>query len=297
MNIKRTTAGILCCLLLVSLLPLGAFAATDGVTVYLDNQKGTDSNNGLTEATAVKTFEAAYKVLYTKLGSAIGKPGRIVLVSDYELVFTEENYRSNIASKTYAHGYEVIISGKTADVALTFTLAKQSYWTMIGPTTFENLNICIAENTQNKYLSFHGYGNSYLKIGSNVTTTDDPNRQISLVAVPNSSTTKNGVVEVCSGAWRNVYAGAYSAVTVTGDTELVFSGGSCQRVAAVYNGTQKGNVSITINGGTVGQLDMGAVNTGTVTGNVTTTICGGTIAGAVTQNSIQGERTLILAPE
>ena len=294
---KRILGVALCMLLLFALVPSAVGAATEEVTVYLDSQRGADSNSGLTEAKAVQTFEGAYKVLHDKLDGTTGKSGKIVLVSDYQYDFTEENYRSNIASASYSHSYDVIICGKTAKVALTFTMAKQSYWTMLGPTTFENLNIRIADKTTNRYLSIHGCGGSYLKIGSGVTTTDDPNRQISLVAAPNSNSSKSCALEISSGAWRNVFASAFSSnVTIKGSASLTINGGSFQKVAAVYNGKHQGDVTITINGGTVPLLDAGTSNTGTVTGNSTVNICGGVLESAVTSTGVSGESTVILAP-
>ncbi len=60
---KRIIAGILCFILVLSLVPMTGAAEAEVFTVYLDQTNGSDSNSGLTESAAVKTFVGAYKLL------------------------------------------------------------------------------------------------------------------------------------------------------------------------------------------------------------------------------------------
>jgi len=295
---KRIFALILCFVMVLSCVPVTGMAQTEVLSVYLDSANGLDTNSGLTEAKAVKTFAGAYKAMHSAMADSTATSAKIVLVSDYDFAFTTSSYRKDIASATdYAHSYDVTICGKTADISLTFTLAKQSYLGLLGPTTFENINMRLSDSTANKYLSIHGRGGSYLKIGQNVTTSDNTDKTISLSAAPYFNTSKACSLEINSGAWRNAYASAYTAnVSVSNKVSLTVNGGSVSRVATVYNGKQNGDVTIAINGGTVGLLETGSLNTGTVTGNVTTTITGGTVTGAITSTAITGTNTMILAP-
>lgn len=294
---KRIFALFLCIVMVLSCVPVVGSAQEDTLTVYLDNVAGVDTNDGLTEATAVKTFGGAYKVLYTQMPESTATKAKIMLTSDYAYAFSSTSFRRDIASSDYLHTYGVTICGKTPDVKLTFKLAVQSYLGLIGPTTFENITMCLANDTSNSYLSIHGRGGSYLKIGDNVTTTTDSKKTISLSAAPYFNTSKKCDLEVNSGAWRNLYASAYTgSVTVKNKVSLTMNGGCADKIATVYNGTQQGDVSITINGGTVGIFETAALNTGTVTGNVTTTINGGTINSDITCKGLTGENTVILAP-
>jgi hypothetical protein len=61
------------------------------VTVYLDSANGADTNDGLSEATAVKTMNAAYSLLDN--GLTADGTGTIVLVSDYTHTFTTAKER------------------------------------------------------------------------------------------------------------------------------------------------------------------------------------------------------------
>ena len=276
-------------------------AAETGVDaiVYVDALNGSDDNDGKTEATAKKTLNGGYSVLKAEL-TAQGKvtdpnaTGKIVLVSDYNWVFGSDHQRDIATAANYAHKYHVIYTGKTADVSLSFTIQKQSYIGMIGPTTMEHMNIRIAEDSKDPYLSLHSRGT--LIIGEGVTNASEEKYQLSITALPYySKTTLTGYLEINSGTWRNAYAGPYS-VTNTGDCTLVFNGGTVNKIGAVFNGTLNGNANITVNGGTVGQICNGALNTkGTVSGSVTTTLVGGTLCGTVSTANA-GSSYTILAP-
>ncbi len=297
--LKRIVSICLFLAMLCTCLPVfevQAAADTD-VTVYVDAANGSDSNDGTTEATAKKTLNGAHQALKAAM-TTLGKEadtsakGTIVLVSDYNWNFGTTTKRDIASASDYAHVYEVVYTGKTADVSLNFTISNQSYIGMIGPTTFENINICNAADSTNRYLSLHGRG--YLRIGEGVTTSDDETKQLSISALPYFTSTVEGYLEINSGIWRNVYAGPYAS-TNTGNGTLVFNGGTANKIGVVYNGTLTGNADITINGGTVGSLCAGALNTGTVSGTVDVTLCGGMLKSNITTKNTQGY-TVTLAP-
>lgn len=296
--LKRILSVVLLLSMLCASVPgVKTRAATEADTVaYVDAINGSDSNDGKTEKTAKKTLNGGYSVLKSTMGSKYSDPaakGKIVLVSDYNWVFSATSLQRDIATAAdYAHKCEVIYTGKTPDVALTFSISKQSYIGTIGPTTFENLYIGIAEDSANPYLSLHGRG--WLKIGEGVTSPTVESRQLSIAAMPYYKATMDGYLEINSGTWRNVYAGSYVS-SITGNGTLVFNGGTANKVGVVYNATMTGNAEITVNGGTVNTLCAGSLNNGTVSGTVDVTLCGGTLKSNITTKNAQGY-TVNLAP-
>ena len=98
--------------LLIPIMALDAHAEETAIpVVYLDAANGADTNDGLSEETAVKTMEAAYVTLAEQKPKTQGK---ILLVNDYTFTFGSGVVNQKIAAA--AHSYEVIITGKTSDV-------------------------------------------------------------------------------------------------------------------------------------------------------------------------------------
>ncbi len=278
------TLILLCMAFLLVTLTTAAFAAeTADVVVYVDAANGSENNDGLTEATAVKNIKTAYTKLSEAMAakglkSSASATGKIVFVTDYVFdTFTESAYSKDFGSGT--HTYRVILEGKTAQVSLQFVPIKQSFVGMMGPTTIQNLNVRIADNAQNKYLSIHGRGGKLI-IGEGVTTSDNADQRPILSAGPYFATSTSSNLEVNSGDWGAVYAGCYHK-TLTGNATLVFNGGTTTQVSATYNNKVTGNVDITINGGTIGKVNIAASNNASVGGTATVKFNGGTITGTV----------------
>ena len=120
---------------------LDDFAAT----VYLNGVSGSDSNTGLTEATAVKTLDKAYEILYTKMGSDLNNieaKGKIVVSGNTAI--TTANWKL-----TDKHGFTLHITSKTGGEG--FTLPTSSI-TMPGPTVFENITLTYTGTSNSAYL-------------------------------------------------------------------------------------------------------------------------------------------------
>jgi hypothetical protein len=83
-------------------------------------------------------------------------------------------------------------------------------------------------------------------------------------------------LEVNSGNWQDLFAGCYM-YTLIGTGSLVMNGGSAVNVQTTYNGNHTGDLSITVNGGTITNLYGGGRSGGTINGNVTVNLNGGTI--------------------
>ena len=65
---KRLFTLFLTACLLLSLVPAVQVQAAEDITVYLDPASGSDSADGLTEATAVKSYDTAYAKIKTAGG-------------------------------------------------------------------------------------------------------------------------------------------------------------------------------------------------------------------------------------
>lgn len=288
-------------LVICSLLLIPAAAETvDAMTVYVDQENGSDTQNGLTEATAVQTFDAAYKLLDAGL-SASGT-GTIVLVEDYTWTFTTDKKPMPIAPSVTTHAYQVVITAKTPDIYLKLSGASQSALHLSGPTRFENMGICIAQGG-NKFHAICGAGvGGRLVIGENVTTSANLDNRPTLHAAPTSGTNvaaNAGLpmeLEINSGDWRTVYAGGY-AMAVYGEATLVMNGGSAYKMAAIYNKAHNGNVSFVLNGGTITEFCPGAGNaSGSIKGNVTVTLAGTYPTKISTYGTVSGTVSYDLAP-
>lgn len=253
-----------------------AAQTTDTMTVYVDQANGADTNDGLTETTAVKTMDAAYALLNENLSES--GTGTIVLVSNYTHAFAAA--RERICTSVPSHAYTVVITGKTADTAFLLKNSKQSYLQLCGPTKFEKVTVSINSGSY-KFISIHGAGvNGSLTIGDNVTTSDNADLRPTLMAAPyenandTASSGKPIYMEINSGAWRNVYAGGYTNA-VTGNSTLVFNDGLASKISVNYSSTHTGTAQITLNGGTVNELSMPSANSvGKVAGDVTVTFVG-----------------------
>lgn len=272
-------------LLLIPVLALGVHAEeTATVVVYLDAVDGADTNDGLTEATAVQTMEQAYAVLAAKKPASQGK---IVLVSDYTVTMTADN--QTIASK--AHTYEVVLTGKTADTQLNVSRNGTLYLGLQGPTTFENITVNAIGGTSNAVI----YGNGgHIKIGSGVKTTSSTKFKLSAGPL-RSGYVGDMSLEVNSGNWQDLCAGAYM-YTMNGNGSLVMNGGSVVNLEVTYNGKHTGNLTITVNGGVVDNLYGGSRHKdGVITGDVTVYWYGGTIKKRDTDGAgkVTGAATLV----
>ena len=70
MNKLKLLIPVLLLVVLFITLPAAATEKADTMTVYVDQTSGADTNDGLAEATAVKTLDKAYKLLSVKFSSS-----------------------------------------------------------------------------------------------------------------------------------------------------------------------------------------------------------------------------------
>lgn len=284
--------------------PAAATETVEAMTVYVDQTNGLDTNDGLTEATAVQTIDAAYVLLDGKL--ADNGTGTIVLVSNYTHSFAAA--KENIAPSVTSHSYMVVLKGKTADVEFVLNNTKQSYLQLPGPTTIKQL--CTYITGSSSLVSIHGAGvNGKLIIGEGVTG-GSAGKYVTLAAIPYAATDleededKEIYLEVNSGTWRNVYATSYSNAC-RGNATLVINGGTFTNVATRYSRAFTGDVRMELNGGTITTLyPVGMYeSTAAVKGDITIVRAGATIGatssvgthtGTLTEETVETESTSLL---
>ena len=286
-------------ILLVSCLFMFSASAqsTDTMTVYVDQTNGLDTNDGLSEANAVKTLDKAYGLLDENLSDS--GTGTIVLVSDYTHTFAA--LRESIATSVTSHSYMVVLKGKTADVEFVLKNSGQSYLNLLGPTTIEQL--CIYTTGTNKYVSVHGAGvNGSLIIGEGVTGGDSADYYVSLAAVPHTggddaaNAGKPIYMEINSGNWKSVYATSYTNAC-KGNATCVINGGTINKLSVRYGATFTGNVRMELNGGTINELcPVGANAKAIVIGDITIVRAGAEIKKTTTQGTHNGTMTDTDAP-
>lgn len=257
---------------LLSVLTVSGQTAEEMPTVYLDSINGSDSNDGLSEATATQTFTGAYTALQNSIGSA--DAGKIVLVNDYLYDFsTSTSAVRDLAKPT--HKFHITITGKTPQTALRFYLTKESRIGMRGPTTFENMTILIDETSKTEYLCITG--NGPLTMGEGITTSDTAKWRPSISAAPywaNSNSICD--LQIYSGNWKNLYVGSYCSDNNVA-ANVTLNGGLANKIATNYSKNQTSDSTITVNGGTVNYIIGGAISSGTHTGSITINLNGGTV--------------------
>lgn len=264
----------------------------DTMTVYVDQTNGEDTNDGLTETTAVKTLDAAYVLLDNGLSDT--GTGTIVLVSDYTHTFAAA--KDAIATSVTSHSYMVHLKGKTADVKFILKNSAQSYFQLLGPTTIEQL--CIYTTGTNRFVSVHGAGvNGKLVIGEGVTGGDNADYYVSLAAVPHtggdegSNAGKSIYMEVNSGNWKSIYATSYTN-NCRGNATCVINGGTVNKLSVRYSNTFTGDVRFELNDGTINELcPIGANAKAIVTGDITVVRAGADITKTTTQGTHNGTLT------
>ena len=181
------------------------------VTVYLDGENGLDTNDGLTEATAVQTIEQAYALMDQSLRlAAEGSAGTVIISGLYDLGAQQSNlpgadYPVTITGKTAADGF-LFTGGATQD-ARTFEIH--------GDTTFRNITFKINNTESFNYIVGNGYK---LVMDEGVSTiTAKANAWFTIFGGDYDYTDSNSSTDLTirSGKWRSIYAGGYRA-SVTG---------------------------------------------------------------------------------
>ena len=243
--------------------------------VFVNGSSGNDNNNGLTEATAVKTLSTAYTKLDGVMKAIGGSEGTIMITGDVTI-------SSDIDFPNTS--YTTVIKGKTTSVGI----KASANFGFNGKTRLENLKI-------QKTSGASGYNNicangNYLTIGENVncvadpnTTSSDVNRWFSLTGGKDgrynveNTISANPTLNVASGQWYNIYYCGYAA-GVSGTTTINVTGGTIDSLRASYYGACSGTVNVSVKNATITGMTFGGnVNKNNFSGNINITLGSGTV--------------------
>lgn len=242
------------------------------ITVWLDGTNGADTNNGLSEATAVKTLEQAYAIMGAAMEvAAEGSQASLKIVGLYELGTTQVEFPNA--------SFHVTISGKTTADGFSYTgggTQSTSNIDINGDTTFQNMTLHMNKNYKYNHLNCNGHKVVFGE-GMNCTAVS-ANCYFTLAGGAYGSTTVDSTdLTVRSGKWRTIYAGGYTA-KVTGQAKADISG--CwvyQYIAPTYHGNT-GSVDIKVSDtviestNTISAIFAGPINKNKILGDVTITL-------------------------
>ena len=252
--------------LLMALMPLTLCAQAEESggeanpkTVIYISAAGADTNDGKTEATAVKSLEAAT----AKVGKA---GGEIVVTDDMELdvssalllASAHRIYLAATDSTVYLHGR------KKADNSYpTLTLYasdnKAPCLELAGPFAIYDLNISLRSES-NLWISANGYT---FTSGANLTyKTADAKFSVKRSGGKQDATYSGSMptgstptLNIFGGNYGDIYGGSFAkGATVSGDTTINMLGGTTDNLLCMRKGGKHANTTINFYGGTVKTL-------------------------------------------
>ena len=295
MKIWKVALSILVCLMLFAAVwqPIQAEAAAN-VTIYLDPQNGDDTADGLTEAAALQTYDAAYDQVKAAGGGTIVFLSDLVLTAEKRFPGTAATVPVTVTSKTGAEG--IVCSNNIRFNA---------------PTTLENITMTLSAASSS--YGIYGEGKK-LVIGEKVTSVGSANSEgtmyyFSLSGGKRWASCSSAELVVQSGTWRNIYVGTYgyksgsTVAGVTGDAKLTMTGGTLTGFISPAYSTSAvigGNVDIFLSNMQATTIYSSPVYTATVNGNVNITlgeganITGSVFTGGLGSGSVKGNVNITL---
>lgn len=252
--------------LLMALMPLTLCAqaeesgetAESKAVVYI-SPDGADTNDGKTEATAVKSLEAAT----TKVGKA---GGEIVVTDDVELDVSSalllksahRIYLSATDSTVYLHGKK---KGDNSYPTLTLYASdnKAPCIELAGPLAIYDLNISLRSES-NLWISANGHT---FTSGANLTyKTADAKFSVKLCGGKQDASSSGTMLanatptlNIFSGNYGDIYGGSFAkGATVSGDTTINMLGGTVDNLLCMRKDGKHANTTINFYGGTVKTL-------------------------------------------
>ena len=275
---KRVICMFVAVVMVLSMLPVMSIAA-ETRTVYLDPAQGSDTNDGLSEATPVKSVAAAYAALEG------ADAGRVVFLSTLTLTaltnFPTTDIPVTLTSKTGAEG-----------------ITTNNYLYFYGPTTIENMTF--TSKVTNNYTVMSAGGHKFT-IGKNVTTRKEGDYYIGLTGGSNYGNCSSVDLTVLSGTWQSIYTASHGARTVNGDCKVTLDGITLAGfLSAGRQSVITGNVNISITNSVIPTVyACASQTTGRVDGDITITLGQGAQVNNYTiesnsMSAVQGTNTLIV---
>lgn len=283
---KSLFCSILCCVLVLAVVQPIRSAAVTTATVYLDPAGGSDSADGLSENTAVKTYDTAYGKIKTAGGGTIVFLSTLKITQETQFPSSDEAVPVVLTSKTGAEG---ISSGSTFRFG--------------APTKLENMTVALTTASTN--CTIYGEGKK-LTIGENVNSVGTGGYYFSLAGGKRYAKCESADVTVQSGTWQNIYVGTYGyksgTASVSSNANLTMTGGSVVGMIAPAYGSETvmDNVNIRLSHMSVARIFSAPVKSGRIAGDVNVTlgegveITGGLYAGGNGTGSVTGTVTFCL---
>lgn len=251
---------LICCILTFALLlGLCAMPASAAESVVYVSTTGSDSNLG-TESAPLATLTKAYAK----------KPDKIILLTNTTYAMPS------------AHTQTVTISGKTADVQLSFADGAS----FAGPTVLDNLTI----TSPSAQVALHCKGNPFT---ATETVTCSGTRIALFAGMNGSAFTGDTHLNIYGGSYNFIYGGNRGDATFTGNTYVTVGGNTNNgdgiddaasniSPCMIYGGGQGpviGNTYVTLEGNAVTKYVVGAGNdaNATVSGSTNIYIKGGKV--------------------
>ena len=272
MKKAKILSVLLCIAMLVGLIPFTMAATAENVTtVYLSNKYGSDSNDGKTANTAVKTIAGAIN----KIGKA--NDGTVIVLdgkdssgkAEYE-VYT----RSSSQPYTYggtqnvvlyenvpAHTGTITYVGDANDSVICFGM---NHMVVSGPSVFKNLTFIEGYNvgkniiTMGHSVTFEGTIGFIRTFTTSSTTPNaglrSPGGSISVDVAGRNATTASGTMHLKSGTFGEVAFGGWdNNITVPGDQTIHVDGATISSIKLRNSGGnwKMQNLSVVIDSGKV----------------------------------------------
>ena len=253
-------------------LHINADGSSDYTVVYVKDG-GSGSYDGSSASNAVSTITEAISILDNNNGI-------IVLCGPVSIgEYTEPAHTGNIIITSYYNGVDY----KKTSGAL-FMLNNK--YILGGPVRFEN--ITVSTNGSTRLFFGNGYPLEFGKgVECTLTTASGTYPYVFGGNNKKSGTLSGASVTISSGHFSKVTGGnRYVGGSIEGDISVTINGGTVDNYLNGSGvGTVKGNVAVTIGGGKIGYgvygIDSLPDRATTVTGNVTLNINGGDLAGTI----------------
>lgn len=293
---KKVLSFFLAICLLLSLVPAVQIRAAADTIIYLDPVAGDDTADGLTEETALGTYNTAYGKIKDAGGGTIVLLDTINITSDMTLPKSASTVPVVLTSKTGAEGI-------SANTNVRFN----------APTTLQNITMTLTAASSG--CTVYGEGKK-LTIGENVTTVPAVSGENTYYFSLSGGkrwyyTAASTDLTVQSGTWRNIYVGTYgykkSGVAdvskVTGNAKLTMTGGQLTGfITPAYSSSSVigGDVDIYLSNASVATIYAAPAYTASVGGDVNITlgegavVTGSVFTGGLGSGSVAGKVNITL---
>lgn len=267
---------------------LGSIQGIEG-EIYLNATAGSDSNNGATPATAVRTLKRAIEVAIEKYADGSGKATQKIIFSGKYMFENDANNQMPVNAES-----EVIALPEGCTIVLTQQSSEKTYGSRVTVAsgfeipcalTFENIKLSFTASSADRSELYAG-GHA-LVIGENVTVQSAGTYAPILYGGTADGAVESTSLNVLSGHWFRIFGGGKNG-SVNGNTNVVLGDG-VKKIAPVFDGQDGDFNSIStpavFGGGESGSVS-GSANVTILYGSGYGHIYGGGQSGNVTDTNV-----------